>query len=111
MSKLEGWYVYKDEDGDAIAVAEHGVGPNGGWQGKHIAKMPVPDKKRTRQEINDHASLIVRSVNSHHKLVEALEEARSIAELTLQRGDAAYGLGQIIAKIDSALASARGATP
>jgi cellobiose-specific phosphotransferase system component IIA len=74
------------------------------------------------------ASLIVRSVNAHSKLVEALEEARDYVadalheQQTKARDRAAYptiGARELIrekaiedsmAKIDSALASAKGTT-
>jgi hypothetical protein len=60
MSKREvgKWYVAQDEDGDAIAIAETARGPNGGWVGVDIARMPVPGKYKTRADINNHARLI-----------------------------------------------------
>jgi cellobiose-specific phosphotransferase system component IIA len=123
------WYVYTGESKDAIAIAKNGVGPNGGWVGITVATMGVPNKQKTRQEINDWASLIVRSVNAHQQLVEALEEARDYVadalheQQTKARDRAAYptigarelmrakAIEDSMAKIDSALASAKGTTP
>jgi len=84
------WYVYtgqSNDDGeyDAIAISANGKGPNGGWVGLHVARMPVPDdrsfNKRTRAEINANAELIVRCVNEHDALVAALEEAKALSVL------------------------------
>jgi hypothetical protein len=103
------WYVYTGESKDAIAIAKNGVGPNGGWVGITVATMGVPNKQKTRQEINDWASLIVRSVNAHQQLVEALEEARKF--IFLRKGVYDPEGKDLLAKIDSALASAKGTSP
>lgn len=71
MSQTGQWYVYTGEDKDAIAVAEHGVGPNGGWVGIDIAKMPIPGKYKTQTDINKNARLIAAAPD----LLEALEAA------------------------------------
>ena len=73
MSKISGtWYIHKDEDGDALAIAEHGTGPNGGWVGINIARMPVPSKHKTRNDINRNARLIAAAP----ELLAALERVR-----------------------------------
>lgn len=62
-------YVYRDEDGDAIAVARHRVGPNGGWTADTLARMSVPSKHVTRDELNAYALTFAAAP----ELLEALE--------------------------------------
>ncbi len=45
------WYIYTGEDGEPISVAADGVGPNGGWVGKTIARFGVPYRDRTAEQI------------------------------------------------------------
>lgn len=84
MSQTGQWYVYTGEDKDAIAVAEHGVGPNGGWVGIDIAKMPIPGKYKTQTDINKNARLIAAAPDlleaAHNALAAGLpdEVARSV---------------------------------
>jgi hypothetical protein len=119
MEKNDGgadWYVYTGEGKDAIAIAKNGVGPNGGWVGITVATMGVPNKQKTRQEINDWASLIVRSVNAHSKLVELLERALPFiddaadAHSVMSETCLAKECLQVVADIKAALASAKGMT-
>jgi hypothetical protein len=56
------------------------------------------------------ASLIVRSVNAHHQLVEALEEARDLIKF-LDSVCPSNTAGKVMIKIDSALASAINVSP
>lgn len=37
-------YVYRDEDGDAVAIAKACTGPNGGFVGADICKVSLPNK-------------------------------------------------------------------
>lgn len=110
------WYVYtgqSNDDGeyDAIAISANGKGPNGGWVGLHVARMPVPDdrsfNKRTRAEINANAELIVRCVNEHDALVAALEEAREYfdqrADISAKNENAPNEEMRLLAVIDAAL--------
>ena len=76
MSQTGQWYVYTGEDKDAIAVAEHGVGPNGGWVGIDIAKMPIPGKYKTQADINKNARLIA----SAPDLLELLQDISEYLE-------------------------------
>lgn len=71
-SRIPGpYYVYIDENGDAIALAAHGKGPQGGWQGVNIASVDVPSKNKTREQINATAAHFVLSANTHDDLVAA----------------------------------------
>lgn len=54
------YYVYKDEDGHAVAVAENATGPNGGWKGLDIAVMSVRLPVSVRDEL---AAFIVKAMN------------------------------------------------
>jgi hypothetical protein len=73
-------YVYTGDDDEAVALAYWTKGPNGGDVGRDIARMSVPRKGLTRQEIDDWAALICRAVNCHPDLVAALEGAVDLLE-------------------------------
>lgn len=70
IGRGDGYYVHIDEDGNAISVAANGVGPKGGWVGLSIARMALPDKNKTRQQINDAARLF----SAAPEMFEALQD-------------------------------------
>jgi hypothetical protein len=74
---------------------------------KVIAKIMAVGEFATESA---NASLIVRSVNAHQTLVEALEEARDLIKF-LDSVCPSNTAGKVMIKIDSALASAKGTTP
>lgn len=71
------FYVYRDEDGDAVAVAQMSEGPNGGHVGVDYARLPVPRGKTTREDINNRAEFMVAALNSFggHRTALADKEA------------------------------------
>jgi hypothetical protein len=71
-----GWYVYTGENDDAIAVAANGVGPNGGWVGIDVAKMPLPGKYKTQEQINANAKLCAAARAAMPALIADLRDAR-----------------------------------
>lgn len=80
------FYVYRGEDGEAIAVAKHVAGDSGGTVGKSIAKMPVPitwgDKaaRSMRGEINANAALIAHAPTDISDLLSELTRLRALAD-------------------------------
>lgn len=81
------WYVYRGEDGEAIAIQKFVEGDNGGTTGKGIARMPVPqgwgakNARNTREEIDANARLIAAAPDSHEanlKIIAAFRSACAI---------------------------------
>lgn len=109
-------YVYTGEDKDAIAIAIHGKGPNGGWQGWEIATMPIPSKREraTREEINANAARLALAWNSYEALKSAAERAEQYLILAAHDNHSNPTLGPIakhdLALLRSALTIARGKT-
>lgn len=111
------WYVALDEDRNAIAVAENGVGPNGGWVGVDIARMALPGKYKTRLQINEHARLIAAAPETsaerdrlkalNAELMETLKAIHAIAN-TLGRSpnESENALWEIHGKARAAIAKA-----
>jgi len=101
MKALEGttdgeWHLYVDEDRDAIAVTAWGVRPNGGHFSWYLARMPLPDKHLTREQINANARFIAFARTGVPELVEEVKRLREAL------GDAredimwsAYGTGAV----------------
>lgn len=58
------FYVYRDEDGNAVAIAMMAKGPNGGGMGVDYARMGVPYGKTTREDINNRAEFMVSAMNT-----------------------------------------------
>lgn len=101
--KLGQFYVYKDEDGNAVAVAQMGVGPNGGRMGFDAARLPVPYGKVTREDINNRAEFMVAAMNSYggHRTALADKDAE-ISRLTTENADLLSGeyLARVIEERD-----------
>lgn len=97
IGRGDGYYVHIDENGDAISVAANGVGPQGGWVGLSIARMALPDKNKTRQQINDAARLF----SAAPEMFAALQGCRDIVARFYPR------CSELMA-IDAALSKATG---
>lgn len=87
------WYVYRGEDGEAIAVQKFVEGDNGGTTGKGIARMPVPqdwgakNARSTLQEIDANARLIAAAPDLLAEHTAACDAADAIlALMTMEYG-------------------------
>jgi len=49
-------YVYRGDEGEAIAVARRRIGPRGGWTADSIARMSLPSKHVSQDELNAYAA-------------------------------------------------------
>ncbi len=76
------WYVYKDEDGDAVAIAEWTLNKRGNLYGSDLARMAVPNKRWTQEQINKKARLIAAAP----ELLEALQGVLWMAEEWFKHG-------------------------
>jgi hypothetical protein len=76
-------YIYRDEDGEPIALAFWATGPNGGAVGVNVAKFPAPSKYLSAGDIRKYAETIIQSVNSFSSL--KAENERLKAENESQR--------------------------
>lgn len=76
------FYVYRDEDGNAVSIAMMSKGPNGGHMGVGYASMGIPYGKTTWEDINNRAEFMAAAMNSfgNAKAVIAAKEAE-IAKL------------------------------
>lgn len=90
------WYIHKTEDGDAIGIARHFTTPRGGWQGIDICRLPVPTEKKTHEEIERNARIIVAAP----KMLEALRavDAMLSAPSTINQRSVAESVRAAIAK-------------
>lgn len=75
------FYVYRDEDGNAVAVALMTRGPNGGHIGVDYARMGVPYGKTTWEDINNRADFMIAAMNTFGNTRAAL--AAKDAELSI----------------------------
>lgn len=74
-------YVYRDEDKHAVAVARPHTGPNGGFSAHHIAKMALPSKRLTQDEIDGFADLFAAAPDMLAALRKAEQFIRNGIEL------------------------------
>lgn len=72
MSEIGTYYVYKDEDGNAVAVAKWEEGRSGGAVGVMICKFGLPTASQTWADINSQAADIAASLNNAPRIA-ALE--------------------------------------
>lgn len=87
------FYVYRDEDGNAVAIAMMAKGPNGGRAGIDYARMGVPYGTTTREDINDRADFMVSAMNTFGNTRVAL--AAKDAEIELLRSSLSVTLSSL----------------
>lgn len=88
------FYVYRDEDGNAVAIAMMSKGPNGGRMGIDYARMGVPYGKTTREDINNRAEFMAAAMNAFGNTKAAL--AAKDAEIALLREELAATYEELI---------------
>jgi len=81
------WNVYIGEGEDIIAVTKWLPGPNGGHFACELAKMAMPKKYLSQQEINDNGRLM----RAAPDLLSALREAREALEMAGNYMQLRYG--------------------
>lgn len=98
------FYVYQDEDQNAVAVAIARLGPNGGQTATSICRMSLPSKALTQRQINQYAAMFA--------AVPQLLAALGLAATEMRAMRAAHGPGlvtdQAIALAEAALDKAEG---